>query len=257
WGQVAALEEAGEREPRDARRYGSGLEDDLDRPLLLGLELRVGLGRLIEGQPVRHEVVETEDVVIPLKEGQDLGDPALDVRLSHADLHALVEQVEHRQRVGGAAIHPDDRQRSAPAHGIDGGPQGRHPVNAGAAGQRLAPPPGPAPGGPVRWTPGRGAPRRPRSAAVRSRRAGRASGSLTARGSAAAARCMAAATGAPWASMPTASTTPSGPRPPVRSRSASAGSLAVVVSMVSAPCRWAMARRSGTRSMPNTRSTPR
>ncbi len=79
----------------------------------------------------------------------------------------------------------------------------------------------------------------------------------TASGSSPVTVCMSLATGAPCASMPTASITASGPRPSVSSRSASATSSCSRASSTSTPRARARASRSGTRSTPITRFTPR
>ena len=69
--------------------------------------------------------------------------------------------------------------------------------------------------------------------------------------------CAAFAAGEPCASIPTASTTLSGPRPSVISMRAAATSSTALTSSVSTPCSAARARRSATRSTPMTRSAPR
>jgi hypothetical protein len=65
-----------------------------------------------------------------------------------------------------------------------------------------------------------------------------------------------AATRLPSASMPTASMTLSGPRPPVASMSAFGTSSTARASIASIPCRRASSSRSGTKSTPNTRAAP-
>src|SRR5436190_5347812 len=67
----------------------SGLEDDLDRAVLLLLEHLVGLRRPLEREAVGCEIVHPERVLVRLEQRQDLVDPALYVRLAHPDLHAL------------------------------------------------------------------------------------------------------------------------------------------------------------------------
>src|ERR687897_1075499 len=81
-----------------------GLQEHLDRAVLLLLEDVVAVWRLVQRKMVGVEVVDAERVPVALEQGHDLGHPVLHVRLPHPQLDLLVEHREHRQRVGGAAI---------------------------------------------------------------------------------------------------------------------------------------------------------
>ena len=146
------------------------------------------------------------------------GDPAVHVRLPHPQLHLLVEQLQHRHRVGHPPVHAAERDRAAAADDVDRRVEGVELVEPAVCMSFLA----------------------------------------SASGSSPTNLCAAAPTGEPCASMPTASITASGPRPPVSPRTTSPRSL---------PC-WrrsivwtsflrARSSRSGTRSTPITVSTPR
>ena len=132
----------------------------------------------------------------------------------------LSNSVQHRHRVGHAAVDPDQRDRAAAAH------QRRSPGRAPRAGRRR---------------PSASPSRRPRRAA------------------APAILCASLPTGEPCASMPTASITASGPRPSVSSRTASptSSSCSSRSSDLDAVRSRARSSRSGTRSIADHRSTPR
>src|SRR3954468_6260778 len=93
-------------------RY-SGLEEDLERAVLLLLERLVGVRRVLERQPVGGEGVDPERVVVAADQRQQLVHPALDVGLAHAQVDLLVEHLDERRRAGGAAV--DARQRHGAA----------------------------------------------------------------------------------------------------------------------------------------------
>ena len=79
--------------------------------------------------------VDAERVLVG-QQRQDVGRPALDVALAHPQLHLLVEQREHRQRVGHAAVHAGQRDGPAAAHQVDRAVQGAEPVDAGLLEER-------------------------------------------------------------------------------------------------------------------------
>ncbi len=62
---------------------------------------------------------------------EDVVAPAPHVGLAHPELHLLVEELHHRQRVRGAAVHAGDRDRAAAADALDGEVEGLQPVDAG------------------------------------------------------------------------------------------------------------------------------
>ena len=95
------------------------LDDDLRRAVFLLLEHLVGGGRLVDRDLVRGEVGGAERVGVVGHQRHDLVDPALDVRLAHPDLDALVEHLEHRHRVDHAAVDAADRDRPAAADRVD------------------------------------------------------------------------------------------------------------------------------------------
>ena len=144
----------------------------------------------------------------------DLVGPPADVALPEAHRDPAVEDLHHRHRVDLAAVHAGDRHGAPAADGLD-----RRPA----------------------------APRAGRCANLS------VSGRATASGRKPTAPIAALATGDPCASMPTASTVPSAPRPSVRSKIAAGTSSTASRSIVSAPYDAARASRSGTRSTPITR----
>ena len=54
-----------------------------------------------------------------VEQRHDVVDPPLDVGLAHPQLDLLVEQLQHRQRVGGAPVHAAERDRPAAADDVD------------------------------------------------------------------------------------------------------------------------------------------
>src|SRR3954447_22521001 len=83
-------------------RLFSRLYQKPDRPAPLLSEGHVGLRCLGERHVVGGEFVDAEEVL--LEQRQDVGHPAPDVGLAHAQLDLLVEHAHERQRVGGPAI---------------------------------------------------------------------------------------------------------------------------------------------------------
>ncbi len=79
---------------------------------------------------VRGEVLDAERIVVGRDERQEVVDPALDVRLSHAHLDLLVEQRHHRHRIDHAAVDADDGERAAAPHRVDRSVQHGQPVDA-------------------------------------------------------------------------------------------------------------------------------
>ena len=75
--------------------------------------------RLIEREPVRAQVIHAERITLVEDERHQVVGPSPDVCLAHRQLHALVEELEHIDRVGGAAIDADDRDRSAATDRLD------------------------------------------------------------------------------------------------------------------------------------------
>jgi multicomponent Na+:H+ antiporter subunit D len=122
----------------DFRLGTPGLEDDLGAAAGLLLELLVALGSLLQRQVVAGHVGRAERVGVVFQVRHDLADPAPHVALPHADLDALVEHLHHRQRVDGAAVHPADRERPAPAHRRDRVQQGLEPVHPELPGHLLS-----------------------------------------------------------------------------------------------------------------------
>src|SRR5687768_4221987 len=119
----------------------SRLEQDLDAAVLLFLEQLVRSRSLLQGQLVGGQILGPERIVVS-EQGEKVVHPALDVRLSHAKRHALVEEIEHRQRVGLAAVDADQRDRAAAPDRGDGGSQRGQPVHPDPFGQRGADPVG-------------------------------------------------------------------------------------------------------------------
>src|SRR4051812_2660026 len=70
---------------RHSRRSAlrSGLQEHLERPVLLLLEDLVRVRGVLERQVVRGEVVDAERVLVAAEQRQDVVDPAPDVRLPH------------------------------------------------------------------------------------------------------------------------------------------------------------------------------
>ena len=121
--------------------------------------------------------LEAERVAVGERNGQDVVAPPPDMALAHAQLQAPVEHLHHRHRVQLAPIDAADRDGASPPARLDGGVQCVHPVDGHLVGQR-------------------------RCHRIRQQ---------------AHTACAAFPIGEPWASMPTASTTASGPRPAVMS----------------------------------------
>ena len=71
---------------------------------------------------MRGELLQLEDIVV-LDEWQEVIHPPSNVGLPHAQLHLLVEQRHHRQRIGHSAVDTDDRQCPAPTDQLDRQPQ--------------------------------------------------------------------------------------------------------------------------------------
>jgi hypothetical protein len=80
---------------------------------------------------VGGEVLHAERVVVVPGERQALVDPASHVGLAHPQLDLLVEEVHHRERVSGSAIHPAQRDRPAAPNRVDGEVQHREPIDPG------------------------------------------------------------------------------------------------------------------------------
>ncbi len=59
------------------------------------------------------------------------------VGLAHPQLHLLVEHLHQRHRVGGAAVHAEQRDRAAATYGVQRGVQRGEPVEAGGLHQGL------------------------------------------------------------------------------------------------------------------------
>jgi hypothetical protein len=98
---------------------------------------------------VRRERVDAERVVVG-QQRQDVVDPALHVRLPHPQLDLLVEQLDHRQWVGGAAVDARQRDRPAAADDVDRREQRGEAVDARLLDQRLRDRVGQEPGEPLR-----------------------------------------------------------------------------------------------------------
>src|SRR4051794_14501244 len=81
---------------------------------------------------MRRQILGTEGIVVPDDERKEIRDPALDVCLAHTDLHALVEELHHRQRIELASVYADDRKRSAPADAMDRRTEGGQTIDPGA-----------------------------------------------------------------------------------------------------------------------------
>ncbi|MGD9485388.1 hypothetical protein WDH52_19425 [Streptomyces sp. TRM70308] len=103
---------------------------DLDAAVLLLLEDFVTVRGLFERQRVRGEVLGAQRIAVTGHRRHDLVDPTLDVGLTHADRHALVERVQHGEGVGLAAVHADHRDRARPAHRGERRAQRSHAVDA-------------------------------------------------------------------------------------------------------------------------------
>src|SRR4051794_9325840 len=104
------------------------LQHDLDRAVLLLLEHLVGARRLVEREAVGDQVARAERVLLG-EQGQDLVGPAAHVRLAHADLDLLVEEVAEWEVLLEADVDARDRERSAAADRAHAGPQRLEPVH--------------------------------------------------------------------------------------------------------------------------------
>src|SRR6185312_11177386 len=93
----------------------SRFQHHLHRAVLLLLEDLVGMRSLVERQHVAGERVDAQRIAVD-EQRHDVVHPLLDVRLPHPQGDLLVEQGEHRERIGHPAVDTDQRDRSATAH---------------------------------------------------------------------------------------------------------------------------------------------
>ena len=114
------------------------------------------------------EVLHAERVVLPTDQRQEVVHPAPHVGLAHADLDLLVEHRQQRQRVGGAAVHPDERDGATPADDVDGGVERSQAIEPGRLDQLRLHGVGEQPGHPLRRL-GEGAPWPPPTASITER----------------------------------------------------------------------------------------
>jgi len=94
------------------RKRRLGVEDDLHHALLLLLEVLIGGRGFGQRQVVRGEVVDSEGIVLG-EQREDVVDPCLDVGLALAYLNLLVEELQGREGVRGAAVDTAERNRAA------------------------------------------------------------------------------------------------------------------------------------------------
>src|ERR671917_2301622 len=97
--------------------FSSWLQEDLDSAVTLLLEHLVRLRCLVQRQGVGGEALHTERIVIG-EQRQDVIHPPLDVCLPPPQLNLLVENRQHRQRVGNTAVDSDHRDRAAPSYDV-------------------------------------------------------------------------------------------------------------------------------------------
>src|SRR4051812_37395147 len=107
----------------------SRLDHELDRAVFLLLELLVSLGDIVDADLVGGEVFGPERVGLVAEQRHDLVDPFLHVRLAHPQLHALVEELHHRDRVDDATVDAADRDGAAAADRVEALVERRHPVD--------------------------------------------------------------------------------------------------------------------------------
>ena len=82
-------------------------------------------------------LVPASERVLVVEQRHDVVHPFLDIGLAHPKLDLLVEQRQHRHRVGHAAVHTDQRYRAAAADDVDRGIQRVQPIDARLLQQRL------------------------------------------------------------------------------------------------------------------------
>src|SRR5215210_5264380 len=117
--------------------YGLRLEKYLDGAVLLVLEDLVRVGRLVERQLVGGEVLDAKGVGGVDEKRHDGVGPRLDVRLAHADLYLLVEELQHVHGVGGPAVDAAYGERAPAADGLDALVERRQPVDPALLHRRL------------------------------------------------------------------------------------------------------------------------
>src|SRR3954447_21754033 len=81
---------------------------------------------------MRRQGLGAEGIVVPADERKEIRDPALDVCLPHTDLHALVEELHHRQWIELASVYANNRKRAAPADALDRCTKGGQTIDPGA-----------------------------------------------------------------------------------------------------------------------------
>ena len=94
-----ASDQLGMSSPAERRLLGqrlSGLKYDLDAAVVLALKQFVGVWGVLERDSVGGEILSAQGVGVTGDEWQDVGDPSLDVGLTHAQGDAFVEHRHHR-----------------------------------------------------------------------------------------------------------------------------------------------------------------
>jgi hypothetical protein len=64
-------------------------------------------------------------------QGHELVNPALHVRLLHANLNPFVEHLEHRERIRHTSADADDRDGASSSHAVDGSIERSETIVAG------------------------------------------------------------------------------------------------------------------------------
>src|SRR5829696_4472632 len=119
------------RPHRAVRRFGSGLEQDLHRVILLFLEDLVATRALLQRQLVGVKALDPKRITVIREEGHDVLYPSLDVGLAHGELYLLVEERQHRQEIGHATVDTDQGDRSTPPDRVDRQVEGVEAVRPG------------------------------------------------------------------------------------------------------------------------------
>src|SRR5665809_96482 len=119
------------RPPRSTQSRSSAASDVYKRQVLLLLEQLVGARRLFERKAMGGKALDTEWIRVVGNQRQDVVDPELDVGLAHTQLNLLVEERQHRQRVGLAPIDADERDGPDPTNELDREVECRQAIHAG------------------------------------------------------------------------------------------------------------------------------
>src|SRR5829696_5149219 len=117
--------------PPPRGRLGSGLEQDLHRVVFLLLEDLISVRALLKRQLVGVKAFDPEGITVASDQRHYVFYPALDVGLTHGQLHLLVEERQHWQRISHPPIDTDEGDRPAPPDRVDGQVEGVQAVGSG------------------------------------------------------------------------------------------------------------------------------